>query len=89
VGLSHGACYRQPLVWMERDAEVIAVLNELIEAHPRWGFWKVVDAIHNQGICWNHMRICRDFYRMGLNQPRRVRRKLSDRPREPLFVPEQ
>ena len=89
MGLSHGAFYRQPLDWMERDAEVIAVLNELVEAHPRWGFWKVADAIHNRGICWNHKRIYRVYCRMGLNQPRRIRRKLPDRPREPLFVPEQ
>ena len=49
VGLSHGAYYRQPLDWMVRDAEIIEALNGLVEAHPRWGFWKYVDQFAGAG----------------------------------------
>lgn len=87
VGLSHGSFYRQPQDWMIRDAGVIDMLNELVEAHPRWGFWKYVDAIRNSGKRWNHKRIYRVYCNLGLNQPRRTKRKLPERPRQELFVP--
>jgi putative transposase len=89
VGLSHGAYYRQPLDWMVRDAAVIEALNALVEAHPRWGFWKYVGRLQALGHGWNHKRIYRVYCRLGLNQPRRTRRKLPEREREPLLVPEQ
>ena len=89
VGLSHGAFYRRPLDWMARDAEVIDALNGLVEAHPRWGFWKYVERLRTLGYRWNHKRIYRIYCGLGLNQPRRTRRKLPEREREPLFVPEQ
>jgi len=40
VGLAPATFYRSPVDWSVRDSEVITVLNELVEAHPRWGFWK-------------------------------------------------
>lgn len=89
VGLSHAAFYRQPLDWMVRDGKVIEALNELVETHPRWGFWKYVDRLRTLGHRWNHKRIYRVYCALGLNQPRRTRRKLPERVREPLFVPEQ
>ena len=49
VGLSHGAFYRQPLDWLARDADVIDALNGLVEAHPRWGFWKYVERLRTLG----------------------------------------
>lgn len=89
VGLSHGAFYRQPTDWMVRDAEVIEALNGMVEAHPRWGFWKYVKALRNRGEPWNHKRLYRVYCSLGLNQPRRTKRKLPERPREPLHVPGQ
>jgi len=88
VGLSHGAFYREVLDWMVRDAEVIEALNALVDAHPRWGFWKYVERLRALGRRWNHKRIYRVYCGLGLNQPRRTRRKLPERPREPLYVPE-
>ena len=73
---------------MARDADVIDALNELVEAHPRWGFWKYVERLRALGHGWNHKRIYRVYCGLGLNQPRRTRRKLPEREREPLFVPE-
>ena len=76
VGLSHGAYYRTPMDWMVRDADMIEALNVLVEAHPRWGFWKYVDRLRALGHGWNHKRIYRVYCGLGLNQPRRTRRKL-------------
>ncbi len=89
VGLSHGAYYRAPMNCMVRDAAVIEALNELVDAHPRWGFWKYVDRLRALGHRWNHKRIHRVYCGLGLNQPRRTRRKLPEREREPLLVPAQ
>src|SRR5690606_24395463 len=40
VGLSRAAWYQPPLHWTVGDAEIIAALAELVEAHPSRGFWK-------------------------------------------------
>ena len=88
VGLSRSACYREPADWRERDTEVIEFLNDMVETHPRWGFWKCVDRCQALGHPWNHKRLYRVYCAMGLNQPRRSKRKLPERPREPLIVPQ-
>lgn len=87
-GCRTAAFYRQPLDWLVRDAEVIEALNELVETHPRWGFWKYIDRLRALGHRWNHQRIYRVYCGLALNQPRRTRRKLPERARAPLFVPE-
>jgi len=88
VGLSAAAYYRAPVDWQERDAEVIAVLNALVEAYPRWGFWKYVDRCVALGYAWNHKRLYRVYCALGLNQPRRTKRRLPVREAIPLTVPE-
>ena len=88
VGLSRAAYYREPLDWQIRDAEVIEVLNDLVKAHPRWGFWKYVDRCAALDYPWNHKRLYRVYCVLGLNQPRRTKRKLPAREREPLIVPQ-
>lgn len=42
VGFARSAYYQYPVDWQVRDAEVIEALNELVEAHPRWGVWKYI-----------------------------------------------
>lgn len=88
VGLSAGAFYRPPVDWMARDAELIEGLNVLVEAHPRWGFWKYYDRLRAMGQRCNHKRLYRVYCALGLNQPRRKKRQLPERPRETLFVPQ-
>jgi len=88
VGLSRSAYYRAPLDWQARDAEVIEVLNELVKAFPRWGFWKYVDRCATLGHPWNHKRLYRVYCALRLNQPRRTKRRLPVRVREPLIVPQ-
>jgi putative transposase len=88
VGLSRAAYYRSPLEWSVQDAEVIDVLNALVESSPRWGFWKYFDRIRALGHEWNHKRVYRVYRALGLNQPRRTKRRLPDRDRVPLLVPQ-
>ena len=88
VGLSRAAFYRSPLDWQQRDTAVIDVLNELVEKHPRWGFWKYVDRCQALGHPWNHKRLYRVYCALGLNQPRRTKRRLPTRDRVPLVVPQ-
>lgn len=71
---------------MERDAEVINVLNEIAGRKPRWGFWKLRDRLRLDGCGINHKRLHRVYCAMGLNLPRRTKRRLPTRPRRPLHV---
>ncbi len=84
--LSRTAWYRRPASRMERDAEVIEVLNELVARKPRWGFWKLHDRLRLDGRCINHKRLHRVYCELGLNLPRRTRRRVPERPRRPLVA---
>jgi putative transposase len=66
---------------------VVDGLNALVERHPRWGFWKMFHALRLEGRRWNHKRVWRAYCAMKLNQKRRAKRRLPDRPRVPLAVP--
>lgn len=74
--------------WMDRDKDLIEALNSLVEEFPRSGFWKYVDVLANRGYGWNHKRIYRVYCALGLNQPRRTKRKLPVREPVPLVVPQ-
>jgi putative transposase len=72
---------------MERDREVIEVLNEIVARKPRWGFWKLHDRLRLEGHCINHKRLHRVYCEMKLNLPRRTKRRLPTRLRRPLGAP--
>lgn len=88
VGLSRATYYETPVDWSARDAEVIDALNQLVETNPRWGFWKYFDRLRALGRQWNHKRVYRVYCALGLNQPRRTKRRLPERERIALLVPE-
>jgi len=85
--LSRAAYYRPPQPAVERDLPVIEALNATVERHPRSGFWKCVDRIRRGVFPWNHKRLHRVYVAMGLNLPRRTRRRLPQRLRRPLEGP--
>jgi putative transposase len=87
VGLSRSCWYREPQDRLERDREVIDALQELAEKHPRRGFWKYRDRLRLDGRPWNHKRIYRVYRELGLNHRRKTKRRLGDRPHQPLDVP--
>lgn len=88
VGLARSAFYAAPLDWQVRDSAVIEALNGLVAEFPRLGIWKYVDLLRARGFAWNHKRIHRVYCALGLNQPRRTKRRLPQRTPEPLLVPQ-
>lgn len=84
IGLSRTAFYRPKQDRLERDRPVIDVLQEIIDRRPRWGFWKCFDRIRLDGHGFNHKRVHRVYCNLKLNMKRRIRKRLPDRPRQPL-----
>jgi len=72
---------------MERDRPVIAALNAMVERHPKHGLWKCVDRLRAMGHGWNWKRIHRVYRALGLNLPRRTKRRVPKRLRQPLDAP--
>ena len=89
IRLSRAAHYREAVPREDRDAEVIAAINALVELHPRWGFWKSFKRLRKQGRHWNHKRVYRVYCNLRLNQKRRAKRRLPMRVKQPLLVPQQ
>ena len=87
VGLSRAAWYRPPRSWLERDAALIEALQALVAQHPRRGFWKYYDRLRLTGHRWNHKRVHRVYCALRLNLPRRTKRRVPTRPRQPLVAP--
>ena len=86
IGISRSAFYR-PRQPRTDDVPVIEALNELVERHPRWGFWKCYGRMRLSGRPWNHKRVLRVYRQMRLNMPRRTKRRLPRRERQSLDVP--
>lgn len=80
--------YREPVDWLQRDDELITALNGLVEEFPRSGFWKYAGVLSNRDYPWNHKRIYRVYCALGLNLPRRRKRRLPERHPVPLVVPQ-
>jgi len=86
VGLSRASYYREPINWRERDAEVINLIQAVLQKVPQAGFWKIYRRLQRRGCGINHKRIYRVYCRLGLNLPRRVKKKLPLRTPRPLDV---
>jgi putative transposase len=84
--LSRAAYYKPVMDRSAADAEIVAALNELIAVELRWGFWKCYDRLRQMGKRWNHKRVYRVYCQLRLNQKRRAKRRLVQRPRQPLHV---
>ena len=86
VGLGR-ATYDRPLVdWARREAPVIAALTTLVAAKSRWGFWKGSDRLRLDGQPWNPKRLWRVYGQLRLKLPRRTKKRLPVRLRQPLVV---
>ena len=66
------------------DSEVILKLRQLAEAKPREGQDMFYSRIRNEGIRWNYKRIRRVYLMLGLNQKRKMKRRLPARVKQPL-----
>ncbi len=87
VGLSRTAWYRRPADPAIRDATVIAALLALVAQHGRWGFWKCFTRLRLDGHGWNHKHVPRVYCALRLNLPRRTKRRIPTRLRQPLAAP--
>jgi putative transposase len=82
--MSRAAYYRGPVNGLVRDAEVIEALRAVVERRSRWSFWKRFDRLRLDGRPWNHRRVWRVYCEMGLNLPRRTKKRVPQRDPVPL-----
>jgi len=87
VGLSRSAWYRERSDRLERDRPVIEALQELVEKHNRWGFWKCFRRLRLDGHEWNHKRVYRVYRELGLNLRRKTKKRIPTRDPLPMEVP--
>lgn len=67
---------------------MIEALQELVERHPTIGFWKCYYRLRRKGCCCNHKRLYRVYTLMKLNVRRKARRRIPQRIKQPLLVPQ-
>jgi hypothetical protein len=87
VALSRASYYRKPADKGIKDAPVIDALNTIVAKHARWGFSLCFDRLRNQGYAWNRKRVWRIYTDMKLNMPRRTKKRLPKRLKQPLVAP--
>jgi putative transposase len=63
-------------------------LEELVAKHPTIGFWKCFFRLGRKGYGCNHKRLYRVYKLLRLNIHRRIKRRLPQRIKQPLVVPE-
>lgn len=71
------------------DTEVIKKLEELADRYPTEGFPSYFRRLRFEGIGWSKQRVHRVYKEMKLNIRRKRKRRLPDRVKEPLLVPEE
>lgn len=87
VRFSRAAHYRTPVPAADRDHEVITALRQVLEKSPGAGFWKCFGRIRKMNR-WNHKRVHRVYCALRLNLPRRAKRRVPTRLRQPLVAPQ-
>ena len=87
VRLSRAAYYQPPRSRLGRDSDVVTALNDVVGRHSRWGFWKCFHRLRRAGHRWNHKRVHRIYCTLRLNLPRRTKRRVPARLRQPLVAP--
>jgi len=65
----------------------MTALLAVVERRSRWGFWKCFDRLRLDGHPWNHKRVYRVYRALRLNLPRRTKRRVPTRLRQPLVAP--
>jgi putative transposase len=85
VGLARGSYH--PVVQRRNDEPVQAALRALSGRHPGWGFWKLHHRLRKNGLVINHKRTLRVYRTLALNLPRRLKKRVPARVKQPLAVP--
>lgn len=85
LGLSRSVLHYKSI---KDDSTYVDLLRKHAEDHPREGFWKAYGRIRNQGVVVNHKRLFRIYKGTGLSLRRKCKRRLPNREKQPLAVPE-
>jgi len=70
------------------DSSLIEALHQLVEKHPTIGFWKCYYRLKRKGYSCNHKRLYRVYTLLKLNVRRKAKRRIPQRIKEPLLIPE-
>ena len=70
------------------DSEVEQHLNVLVARHPSIGFWSCHYRLRNKAIIINHKRLYRVYIFMKLNIRRRAKKRLPERVKQELSLPD-
>jgi len=70
------------------DTVLMDALEELVKKHPTIGFWKCYYRFRRKGYECNHKRLYRVYRLLKLNIRRRIKRRLPQRVKQPLIVPD-
>jgi putative transposase len=70
------------------DHFLMTKLEKLVALHPREGFWKSYGRLRNSGHKVNHKRLYRIYKSMGLSLRRKVKKRLPERLKEAIVIPE-
>lgn len=85
ANISRSTWYRQPQGAQEDEA-IISSLQEVIDRWPRWGFSKCFHWLRANGKRWNHKRVWRVYCLIGLNFPRKRKKRVLTRQKQPLTI---
>src|SRR5258708_13481801 len=70
------------------DSVLMGALEELVTKHPDIGFWKCYYRLRRKGYDCNHKRLYRVYKLLKLNIRRKIKRRLPERVKQPLLVPD-
>jgi len=70
------------------DSALMEALEELVKKHPTIGFWKCYYRLRRKGYECNHKRLYRVYVLLKLNIRRKIKRRLPERIKQPLAVPD-
>lgn len=86
TSLSRATFYHQPVDWLKKDSVVIESIQSVFAKSPQSGFWECYFRLRFQGYPFNHKRVYRVYYRLGLNLRHRIKKVPPVREKKPLMV---
>jgi putative transposase len=86
MGISRTTCQYQAKLKADQDLQ--EALTALTTKHASIGYWQCCYRLWNKGHLWNHKKIYRVYTEMKLNIRRRAKKRLPERVKQQLSVPD-